>query len=230
MSATGGSGRAGERRHERARERMVAEQLRVRGISDPRVLAAMAVVPRERFVDADSVDLAYADQPLPIGEGQTISQPFVVAHMAELAHIRPGDKVLDIGVGSGYQAAVLAQLAERLYGVEIRSELAEQARRRLAAMGLGRVAIRVGDGGYGWPEHAPYDAVVVAAAAAEVPVPLLAQLADGGRLVIPLGDEWAQELCRFTRHGDDFDRVNFGPVRFVAFMGDYGERLAPTHN
>ena len=215
---------------ERQRRDMVARQLRARGINDPRVLAAMAIVPREHFVGRDHTHDAYADQPLPIGGGQTISQPYVVARMAELAEIRESERVLDVGVGSGYQTAVLAQLADHVFGVEIRRELAETATGRLAALGLERVAIRVGDGGYGWAEHAPYDAILVAAAAEDVPVPLLAQLADGGRMVIPLGDPSHQDLVRIVRRGDDFARKSFGPVRFVSFMGDYGERLAPTRN
>lgn len=213
----------------RQRHAMVARQLRARGIVDPRVLAAMAAVPREHFVGGDQSHEAYADQPLPIGAGQTISQPYVVARMAELAEIRATDRVLDIGVGSGYQAAVLAQLAEQVFGVEIRGELAQTAERRLAELGL-RVPIRVGDGGYGWAERGPFDAILVAAAAREVPTPLAAQLADRGRLIIPLGDPSGQELVRIVRRGDDFTRRSFGPVRFVSFMGDYGERLAPSRN
>jgi protein-L-isoaspartate(D-aspartate) O-methyltransferase len=214
----------------RQRLEMVAHQLRARGINQPHVLAAMATVPREHFVDREFAHEAYADQPLPIGGGQTISQPYVVARMAELADLRDSDRVLDIGVGSGYQAAVLAQLADHVFGVEIRRELAELATRRLAELGLARVAVRVGDGGYGWAEHAPYDAIVVAAAAEKPPVPLLAQLAEGGRMVIPLGDPASQELVRIVRRGDDFARKSFGQVRFVAFMGDHGERLAPGSN
>jgi protein-L-isoaspartate(D-aspartate) O-methyltransferase len=215
---------------ERQRLEMITRQLRARGINQPRVLAAMTAVPREHFVERAFAHEAYSDQPLPIGAGQTISQPYVVARMAELAEIRPDDRVLDVGVGSGYQAAVLAQLADAVFGVEIRRELAEMAERRLAALGLDRVSVRVGDGGYGWAEHAPYDAIVVAAAAEKPPIPLLAQLADGGRMVIPLGDPLSQELVRIIRRGDDFARKGFGQVRFVAFMGDYGERLAPGGN
>ena len=215
--------------HERAREEMVHRQLRARGILDDRVLAAMARVPREKFVAPGWESDAYADQPLPIGDGQTISQPYVVARMAELAEIQPGDKVLDVGVGSGYQTAVLAVLAGSVTGVEIRRELAAAAEERLRTLGL-EAAIRVGDGGYGWAERGPYDAILVAAAAARAPAPLLAQLADGGRLILPEGDSWRQELVRYRRRGDDFTREEQGPVRFVAFMGDYGERLAPGSN
>jgi protein-L-isoaspartate(D-aspartate) O-methyltransferase len=215
---------------DRRRQEMVARQLRTRGIVDARVLAAMAAVPREYFVGRHHAHEAYADQPLPIGAGQTISQPYVVARMAELADIRQSDRVLDVGSGSGYQAAVLAHLADQVYGVEIRRELADTAGQTLASLGLGRVAIRVGDGGYGWAEHAPYDAILVAAAAEKVPAPLLAQLADGGRMVIPLGDPLQQELVRIVRRGDDFAQRSHGPVRFVSFMGDYGERLAPESN
>jgi protein-L-isoaspartate(D-aspartate) O-methyltransferase len=216
--------------HGRRRLDMVERQLRARGIKDARVLAAMAAVPREMFVAREQTPEAYADQPLPIGAGQTISQPYVVARMAELAEIRPDDRVLDVGTGSGYQAAVLAKLVHAVRGVEIRPELAELARRNLDALGLEHVPVRVGDGGYGWAEHAPYDAILVAAAAREVPVPLAAQLADGGRLIIPLGDPGGQELVRLIRRGDTFTRASFGPVRFVAFMGDYGDRLAPSGN
>lgn len=215
--------------HNRARQDMVRRQLRARGILDDRVLSAMAAIPREKFVAPGWESDAYSDQPLPIGGGQTISQPYVVARMAELAEIAPGDRVLDVGVGSGYQTAVLAVLAGQVAGVEIRRELAAEAEARLAELGL-EAAIRVGDGGYGWPERAPFDAILVAAAASRVPAPLLAQLADGGRLVLPEGDTWRQELVRYRRRGDDFTREELGPVRFVAFMGDYGERLAPDSN
>ena len=216
----------------RQRAEMVASQLRSRGVRDERVLAAMAAVPREHFVPVGWQGDAYADQPLPIGAAQTISQPYVVARMAELAAVRPGDRVLDVGFGSGYSTAVLAQLADQVYGVEIRRELAVQAAARLAALHLGdRVHLRVGDGGYGWADEAPFDAILVAAAAERLPAPLLAQLSgDGGRLVIPVGGPGMQELTRVTRRGDDFRREEFGAVRFVAFMGDYGERLAPGGN
>ena len=213
------------------RAAMVATQLRARGVRDPRVLAAMAAVPREEFVPTGWQGDAYADQPLPIGAAQTISQPYVVALMAELAAIRPEDRVLDVGFGSGYQTAVLTHLAARVYGVEIRRELADEAAARLAKLGLAdRVELRVGDGGHGWADRAPFDVILVAAAAPKLPAPLLAQLADGGRLIIPLGGPGLQELTRVTRRGDQYRQEAMGAVRFVAFMGDYGERLAPDAN
>lgn len=205
-------------------------RLRRQGVTDERVLAAMAVVPRELFVPAKLRASAYDDAALPIGCGATISQPAMVARICEELRLDGDERVLDVGTGSGYQAAVLAKLVHAVRGVEIRRELAELARRNLDALGLEHVPVRVGDGGYGWAEHAPYDAILVAAAAREVPVPLAAQLADGGRLVIPLGDPGGQELVRLIRRGDSFTRASFGPVRFVAFMGDYGDRLAPSGN
>lgn len=210
---------------------MVARQLRARGIRDDRVLAAMSAVPREHFVSAGWEAEAYADHPLPIAGGQTISQPYVVARSAELAAIGPEDRVLDVGVGSGYQTAVLAKLAGEVYGVEIRRELCDEAAERLLAEGLmERVWLRLGDGGYGWADRAPFDAILLSAAAPRVPAPLLAQLADGGRLVLPEGGPRAQDLVRYTRRGHDFSREIFGGVRFVAFMGDYGEPIAPRQN
>ena len=221
----------GEGRTREEREQMITHQLRARGIRDERVLAAMAAVPRERFVPAVFEGEAYADQPLPIGAGQTISQPYVVARTVELAEVGPDDRVLDVGVGSGYQTAVLAHLAGEVCGVEIRRELLEEAAAHLEAIGVAdRVSLRVGDGGYGWPDRAPFDGIVVAAAAPRVPAPLLAQLADGGRLVLPEGGPHGQELVRYVRRGERFVRETYGPVRFVAFMGDYGDPLAPVTN
>lgn len=200
---------------------MVAEQIAARGVRDQRVLAAMEEVPRELFVPSELAHAAYADQPLPLGGGQTISQPYVVARMAELAEVLPGDRVLDIGSGSGYQTAVLAALAERVYGIEIRPELAERAASALRAAGISNASVVAGDGGYGLPSEAPFDAIVVAAAAPEVPLPLLEQLADRGRLVMPVGSQQLQDLVRVTRRGEVLERESFDPVRFVAFIGDF---------
>ncbi len=170
-----------------ARQRMVAQQLKARDITDPRVLAAMAKVPRDRFVPAHLAPQAYDDNPLSIGSGQTISQPYIVALMSQWAEVKPGDKVLEVGTGSGYQAAVLAELAGQVFTIELRPELAEAARTRLRDLGYGRVQGRAGDGYQGWPEEAPFDAILVTATAPAVPPALKAQLKEGGRLIIPVG-------------------------------------------
>ena len=185
-----------------ARRRMV-EQLRGREISDPAVLAAVAAVPRHLFVPAEERGKAYSDQALPIGSGQTISQPYIVALMTSLLGLKPGARVLEVGTGSGYQAAVLSHLAVEVYTIEILRPLADRARRTLADLGYRNVRFRVGDGFQGWPEAAPFDAIVVTAAPPSVPAPLLAQLKPGGRLVIPVGGRDAlQNLLVFTRRAD----------------------------
>ena len=173
--------------YEDARQVMVARQLQRRDITDPRVLIAMGTVPRHRFVPGALASQAYGDYPLPIGGGQTISQPYIVALMTQWAEVAPGDKVLEVGTGSGYQAAVLAELTEKVFSIEIRPELARRASALLKEMGYGRVQVRSGDGYRGWPEEAPFDAILVTAAAPRVPPALAAQLKEGGRLVIPLG-------------------------------------------
>ncbi|RMG94416.1 MAG: protein-L-isoaspartate(D-aspartate) O-methyltransferase [Deltaproteobacteria bacterium] len=199
------------------RDRMVAEQIEARGVTDPRVLAAMAKVPRHLFVPDAYQAEAYQDHPLPIGHGVTISQPYIVALMTELAEVRPGDKVLEIGTGSGYQAAVLAELGAEVYSIEVIEPLARRAKERLAKLGYDRVHVRHGDGYRGWPEAAPFDAVVVTAAPPEVPEALREQLADGGRLVIPVGSRY-QELKVITRRGNRFDERTVIPVRFVPMV------------
>ena len=205
------------------RARMVHEQLEARGILDPRVLAAMRKVPRDEFVPASLAPWAYEDAPLPIGHDQTISQPYIVALMSELAALRPGSRVLEVGTGSGYQAAVLAELARDVYTIEIVPELADASRATLARLGYGRVHVRQGDGYRGWPEAAPFDAILVTAAPERVPAPLLEQLAPNGRLVIPVGGP-SQELQvhRRTDHGIEIDRVV--PVRFVPMTGEAEKR------
>lgn len=180
------------------RQRMVEIQLRDRGIRDQRLLDAMATVPRHEFVEARYLDQAYADRPLPIGAGQTISQPYIVALMLELLHLGPTSKVLEIGTGSGYQTALLAKLAGRVYSMERHSELAQQAAESLSRLGLTNISVVTGDGSCGLAEHAPYEAIVVAAAAAEVPPALFEQLNEGGRMIIPVGPPEAQEL-QFVR-------------------------------
>jgi protein-L-isoaspartate(D-aspartate) O-methyltransferase len=203
---------------------MIETQLRARGISDERVLAAMANLPRERFVPDERRTIAYADEALPIPAGQTISQPWVVARMTELLAPRVGDRVLDIGTGSGYQAAILALLGARVVSIERQPELAESARTRLTEMGFGdRVEVRLGDGSLGDPTGAPWDGILVAAAAPAIPNSLREQLSpDGGRLVIPVGDRRRQDLLLVVRHGDTWDERNDGAVVFVPLVGEEG--------
>jgi protein-L-isoaspartate(D-aspartate) O-methyltransferase len=204
----------------RVRERMVAEQIAARGISDPRVLDAMRRVERHRFVPESVRDAAYGDHPLPIGHGQTISQPYIVALMTELARVKPGARVLEIGTGSGYQAAVLALLAREVYTIEIVEPLAREAAARLRALGCANVEVLAGDGYLGWPAHAPFDAILVTAAPPEIPQPLLDQLAVGGRLVAPVGEEWAaQELVVVERTPAGLRRSSVAAVRFVPMTG-----------
>jgi protein-L-isoaspartate(D-aspartate) O-methyltransferase len=201
------------------RVRMVEDQLVARGIRDPRVLSAMLRVPRHELLPAELRAHAYADRPLPIGEDQTISQPYVVAAMTEAAQPRPGARVLEIGTGSGYQTAVLAEIGCEVYSIEIVPGLAESAAAAIARLGYDKVHLRHGDGYHGWPEAAPFEAILVAAAPAAVPRPLIEQLGVGGRLVIPVGDE-RQELQVITRnaHGEATSRLF--PVRFVPMTGE----------
>ncbi len=210
----------------RARERMVHEQIEARGVTDARTLAAMRAVERHRFVPPEQADLAYADHPLPIGAGQTISQPYIVAVMTAALGLRGGEKVLEIGTGSGYQAAVLAAAGAKVYTIEIVPTLAEEARARLARLGYRAVQVRQGNGWKGWPEDAPFDAILVTAAAPEVPEPLRRQLRDGGRLVIPVGDA-DQELRVLTRQGDAYHEQRLFPVRFVPLVGGPSARTVP---
>lgn len=203
---------------------MVERQLAGRGIRDARVLAAMASVPREAFLSESRRDLAYADEALPIAAGQTISQPYIVALMTELLATEPGQRVLEIGTGSGYQAAILAELGCRVVTIERFPELADAARERLEALGYGRsVEIRVGDGTLGDPAGAPYPRIVVTAAAPHVPGPLREQLdPDGGRLVIPVGRRWSQMLVVIERHGDEWLQRDAGECVFVPLVGAEG--------
>ncbi len=206
------------------RLRMVEETIVARGVSNPDVLRAMRSVPRHLFVPPDYLDLAYDDRPLPIGYGQTISQPYIVAWMTELLQLKPEEKVLEIGTGSGYQAAVLAELGYvEVYSIEIIPELAEQAAERLRRLGYGQVHLTQGDGYFGWPEHAPYDAIIVTAAPDHLPPPLVEQLKEGGRLVIPIGPRggW-QTLWRFTKKAGEVQAEALDYVSFVPLTG-YGE-------
>ena len=208
--------------YEARRARMVREQLIARGISDPRVLEAMRRVPRHEFVPAHLRAYAYDDGPLPIGGGQTISQPYIVAYMTQALALRPDDVVLEIGTGSGYQTAVLCELARRVYSLERRPELAEHAREVLARLGYRNVEVHVGDGSQGLPEFAPYDAILVTAAAPAIPAPLREQLAEGGRLVLPTGGRRQQLLQRVRRHGDRWTVEDLIAVVFVPLYGEHG--------
>ncbi len=202
----------------RQRERMVAEQIAARDVSDPLVLQAMRTVPRHLFVPPSSAEEAYGDHPLPIGHGQTISQPYIVAFMTEALGLEGGETVLEVGTGSGYQAAVLSRIAKQVYSIEIVAPLAAEARERLARAGYRNVQVRSADGYQGWPDVGPFDAIMVTAAAPRVPEPLKAQLKDGARLVIPVGDE-SQQLMVITRKGDTFEERRVLPVRFVPMTG-----------
>jgi len=202
---------------------MVARQLRARGIRDERVLEAMGRIPRERFV-ADFVRRhAYADEALPIESGQTISQPYIVARMTELVELREGARVLEVGTGSGYQTAILATMGADVVSLERHADLAETARQRLRDLGLDEhVEIRVADGSLGAPDRAPFDGIIVTAAAPTIPIPLREQLADGGRMVIPVGSRREQELLVIVRHGDEWHERSDGPVVFVPLVGEGG--------
>lgn len=205
-----------------AREAMVKSQLLTRDVTDARVLEAMARVPRHEFVPTGHRSLAYQDQPLPIGQGQTISQPYIVAIMTQLAKLDAGSRVLEIGTGSGYQAAILAEVAGEVYSIEIVEPLAQRAEKTLRRLGYDKIKLRTGDGYAGWPTAAPFDAIIVTAAPPRVPEPLRMQLRDGGRLVVPVGDRY-QELLVITRAGDSFVERKEFPVRFVPMTGEAQE-------
>lgn len=207
--------------YERTRNKMVDEQLIPRGIRQREVLAAMRTVPRHLFVEEGLRGQAYSDWPLPIGEKQTISQPFMVALMTEALGLAGTEKVLEVGTGSGYQAAVLSLLAERVYSVEKISTLAARARRIMDELQCENVVIKVGDGTLGWPDEAPFDGIIVTAAAPEVPPALVDQLAPGGRLVIPVGTEFVQELIRVTNTPSGLRTKSLGGCRFVKLIGKY---------
>jgi protein-L-isoaspartate(D-aspartate) O-methyltransferase len=201
---------------------MVERQIAARGIRDRSVLEAMRRVPRHEFVRAADAAQAYDDRPLSIGFGQTISQPYMVGRMAELAELTPSARVLEIGAGSGYQTAILCELAARVYAVEVVAPLAARAKERLRALGYRNADIEAFDGTHGWPEHAPYDAILVAAGAPRVPPLLAAQLADGGRLVIPVGEREDQKLLRVRRSGGEYETETDIACRFVDLVGRYG--------
>jgi protein-L-isoaspartate(D-aspartate) O-methyltransferase len=212
---------AQEDRFAEQRHAMVRDHIRGRGIADLRVLEAMGSLPRHLFVPEDVRRRAYADHPLPIGEGQTISQPYVVALMTEALQLKPGDRVLEIGTGSGYQAAVLAEIAREVYTIEIRPPLAEGAERTLRSLGYRNVKVKQGDGYYGWQEHAPFDAIIITASASHVPPPLIRQLKEGGRLILPLGSTvYYQMLTLVTKRKGELLVRQMGDVAFVPMVGE----------
>jgi len=201
------------------RERMVETQIKARGVKEPRVLTALLKVERHLFVPKDLHPNAYSDQPLPIGEGQTISQPYIVALMTELLELKGGDKVLEVGTGSGYQAAILAELAKEVYSIEIIEKLASSAETLLLDLGYKNIKVKTGDGYLGWPEAAPFDAIIVTCAPDHIPRLLIDQLKEGGRMVIPVG-EFTQELKKIVKRGGKLETTNVIPVIFVPMTGE----------
>jgi protein-L-isoaspartate(D-aspartate) O-methyltransferase len=213
---------------QKARDRMVREQIRARGVSQPQVLAAMQSVPRHLFVPSDLADSAYSDHPLPIGEGQTISQPYIVALMTEVLNLKPRDRVLEIGTGSGYQAAILSFLETQVYTIEIKQKLYKNASNLLNKLDYTNVTCRYGDGYFGWPEAAPFDAIMITAAVDHIPPPLVNQLNEGGRLVLPLGSPFGyQNLVLVTKQGKDVAVKQIIGVLFVPMTGHAMEKNRP---
>jgi len=222
------AGRFGEDQFAPLRAEMIEQQLRRRGVIDSGVLAAMAAVPRHEFVPVDFRHQAYADAPLPIGDGQTISQPYMVAVMTASLRLDGTERVLEIGTGCGYQAAVLSRVARAVFSVECRPSLAASATERLTRLGFPNVHVHCGDGTFGLPEFAPFDAILVAAGAPAVPAPLLAQLAEGGRLILPVGGAEHQELQLIERRGNEYRKLLMEPCRFVPLVGQHGWRESPA--
>ncbi len=208
--------------YEKQRERMVREQISRRGLNEPRLLSAMLTVPRHLFVPAEYRLSAYENGPLPIGFGQTISQPYIVALMTHLLQLQGDERVLEVGTGSGYQAAILGRLAREVHTIELVPELAESAAKLLEELGMHNVHIHIGDGSLGWPESAPYAGILVAAAAPQAPEALLEQLADGGRMVVPVGERGWQELEVWERQGNLYKSRNVLSVAFVPLRGEQG--------
>jgi protein-L-isoaspartate(D-aspartate) O-methyltransferase len=205
-----------------ARERMVETQIKARGIKDERVLKAMLKVPRHLFVDEALRDQAYGDFPLPIGEGQTISQPYIVALMTEALELKGNERVLEIGTGSGYQTAILAELVLWVYTIERFPTLLERAKKVLKELGYKNISFKLDDGTLGWKEASPFDAIIVTAASPDIPPPLVEQLTEGGRIVIPVGDEFSQTLIKGVKRGGKLHTKALEPVRFVKLVGAYG--------
>ena len=201
------------------REKMVETQIKARGVKNPRVLSALLKVERHRFVPEENLNSAYSDQPLPIGEGQTISQPYIVALMTELLDLKGDEKVLEIGTGSGYQAAILAELSKEVYTIEIIESLASMSKKRLSELGYQNIQVKAGDGYLGWPEFAPFDAIIVTAAPDHIPKPLIEQLKEGGRMVVPVGTH-TQELKKIVKRSGKIETTDVIPVLFVPMTGE----------
>jgi len=212
--------------HDKKRQEMVEKDIKARGVKDKKVLEVIGKVPRHLFVDKNLMDKAYGDHPLPIGEGQTISQPYVVALMTEALKLKPTDRVLEIGTGSGYQAAVLAEIViKEVYTIEIRKPLVDMAAKRLKDLGYRNVKVRYADGYFGWEEYSPFDAIIVTAAANHIPPPLIKQLKEGGRLIIPLGSTvYYQVLTLVTKKKGELKLEQMGPVAFVPMIGEVKKR------
>lgn len=212
-------------KYRKQRIKMVDSQIRSRGVGDEQLLKVMEMIPRHLFVDEGLINQAYNDNPLPIGERQTISQPYIVALMTEALELKGDEKVLEIGTGCGYQSAVLSKLADRVFSIERIASLASRARTLLDSLGCFNVLIRVGDGTYGWKEESPFDAIIITAGAPEVPRPFLEQLAVGGRLVLPVGSQQSQTLLKLTRLSEDLEDIkkeDLGGCRFVNLVGEHG--------
>jgi protein-L-isoaspartate(D-aspartate) O-methyltransferase len=212
-------------KYRKQRIKMVDSQIRSRGVGDERLLKVMEMIPRHLFVDEGLINQAYNDNPLPIGERQTISQPYIVALMTEALELKGDEKVLEIGTGCGYQSAVLSKLADRVFSIERIASLASRARALLDSLGCFNVLIRVGDGTYGWKEESPFDAIIITAGAPDVPRPFLEQLAVGGRLVVPVGSQHSQTLLKLTRLSEDLEDIkkeDLGGCRFVNLVGEHG--------
>ena len=210
------------RKYQRLRESMVKNQIEARGITEPKVLEAMRKVPRHLFVSEALMDQAYADHPLPIGEQQTISQPYIVAHMTQALELSSDDRVLEIGTGSGYQAAILAQIVFRVYTIETIRTLHMKARKLFDQLNYSNVVTRYGDGTNGWKDESPFDAIIVTAGAPEIPIPLVNQLGMGGRMVLPVGGRLTQDMVKLYRDEDGIHQSMLGGCRFVKLVGEYG--------
>ncbi|MFP4041598.1 MAG: protein-L-isoaspartate(D-aspartate) O-methyltransferase [Bacteroidales bacterium] len=211
-------------KYDREKQQMVKQQIVDRGIKDPKVIAAMKDVDRHVYVPKNYRDMAYSDRPLPIGNGQTISQPYIVALMTELLELEEGEKVLEIGTGSGYQAAVLSHITSEVYSIEIIEELAEQAKDNLQKQGYDSIKLKIGDGYKGWEEYAPFDAIIVTCAPSDIPEPLKEQLAEGGRMIIPIGDKFIQELVLFEKKNGELEKQEISSVRFVPMLDGSGKK------